>query len=359
MKIAIVGCGMISDTHIAEIRKIKGAKTVAVCDREPLMAEQLASRYNIPKYYSDIEKMLDQCKPHVVHIITPPATHLPLCLTALEAGCHILLEKPFTVYHDEAERIIEKAKYLNKKITVNHFHNFSPPSLRLRKLIEERILGEIIHIESFYSYSMQSPVATALLSDEKNWIFDLPGKLLQNNIDHLLCKIIQFIPDENPLIFAHGNRLGREANDFEHSVLHDELRVLIAGENISAYATFSSNIVPFQHFMVVYGSKKTVFVDYESRTIIFQHTSKIPGSPGKVLPPFNLSKQFFLEGYKNIIKFVKSDFNYYSGMNTLLRLFYNSIQNDTKVPIPYVDIIKIHKIMDEIFKKINQKHPKN
>ena len=89
--------------------------------------------------------MLEFCHPTVVHILTPPASHLSLGLRALEAGCHVLLEKPFTVNTEEANKLIEKAKSVNKKVTVNHFHNFSPPSLRLRNMIAEKMLGSLVN----------------------------------------------------------------------------------------------------------------------------------------------------------------------------------------------------------------------
>jgi len=72
LKIAIVGCGKIADAHVEEIAKISTARLVAVCDLEPIMAEQLAMRYQVPHWYSDVQAMLDAEKPDVVHITTPP-----------------------------------------------------------------------------------------------------------------------------------------------------------------------------------------------------------------------------------------------------------------------------------------------
>jgi len=355
MDVAIVGCGMIADAHVQEIRKIPNAHVVAVCDQELLMAEQLADRYDIVKYYSDFTEMLEICHPDIVHIITPPDTHLPLSLTALEAGCHVFMEKPFTINEDEARRVVQKATSVKKKITVNHFHNFSPPAVHLRKIISQGVLGNIIHIESFYGYNLRSPIALAHLKDKSSWLHRLPGNLLQNNIDHLLCKTTEFIFDENPKLVAYGLCLSDELNDNDYPAIHDELRVMIAGEKVSAYATFSANIFPLLHFMKVYGTKNTLLIDYESRTIIFDQKAKIPGSVGKVLIPYSYAKQYLIQNFSNIIRFAKSDFHYYSGMNRLLTLFYKSIKDDLEIPIPYEDIIRVSRMMDEIGRQINQK----
>ena len=59
LKIALVGCGKIADAHVEEIRKQPAAVLAAVCDREKLMAEQLAVRYAVPAHYDDLDAMLD------------------------------------------------------------------------------------------------------------------------------------------------------------------------------------------------------------------------------------------------------------------------------------------------------------
>ena len=59
LKVALVGCGKIADAHVEEIRRIPAVQLCAVCDLEPIIAEQLAVRYSIPHWYSDVAKMLE------------------------------------------------------------------------------------------------------------------------------------------------------------------------------------------------------------------------------------------------------------------------------------------------------------
>src|SRR5207253_2114568 len=97
LKIAIVGCGKIADQHIEAIRRVPGTSIVAVCDREPLMAQQLAERFAISACFSDLNELLNAVRPDVVHITTPPQSHYSLAKQCLESGSHVYLEKPFTV----------------------------------------------------------------------------------------------------------------------------------------------------------------------------------------------------------------------------------------------------------------------
>ena len=103
LKIGIVGCGKIADSHASQIQRIKGTEIVAVCDREPLMAQQLCERFAIKQQFNDLVELLENAKPDVVHITTPPQHHFEAAKLCLEAGCHIYVEKPFTVDEQEAQ----------------------------------------------------------------------------------------------------------------------------------------------------------------------------------------------------------------------------------------------------------------
>ena len=97
MRAAIIGCGKIADAHASQILRVPGSRIVAVCDREELMAQQLKERFDVEYAFTDVKELLDVAKPDVVHITTPPQSHHQLGMLCLEAGCHVYMEKPFTV----------------------------------------------------------------------------------------------------------------------------------------------------------------------------------------------------------------------------------------------------------------------
>src|SRR4029079_7044998 len=88
LRIGIVGCGKIADAHASQIQRIAGCEIVGVCDREPLMAKQLFGRFPIRRCYGDLDEMLAEARPDVVHITTPPQSHYDLARRCLEAGAH-------------------------------------------------------------------------------------------------------------------------------------------------------------------------------------------------------------------------------------------------------------------------------
>ena len=270
LKVAIVGCGKIADSHTAQIQRIKGCEIVAVCDREPLMAEQLQVRFPIKRHFSDLGELLDKSRPDVVHITTPPASHFELARTCLEAGCHVYVEKPFTLYEHEAQELIGLADDKGLKVTAGHDDQFTHVARRMRALVQSGYLGDgPVHMESYYCYEMaRSGYAGAVLGDKQHWVRKLPGKLLQNIISHGIARIAEFLTSGNPTVIAHGfiSPMLRSMGETE---IVDELRVIISEEDrTTAFFTFSSQMRPLLHQFRVYGSKNGLILDHDQETLI-------------------------------------------------------------------------------------------
>ena len=159
LKVAIVGCGKIADGHVSQILRIKGCEIVAVCDREPLMAKQLYERFPIKAYFTDVMELLDAARPDVVHITTSPETHFEIARNCLEHGCHVYIEKPFTVFAEQAKQLVSLAESKGLKLTVGHNYQFSHVARRMRKLVQSGYLGgPPVHMESYYSYNLSDPM---------------------------------------------------------------------------------------------------------------------------------------------------------------------------------------------------------
>jgi predicted dehydrogenase len=347
LNIGIVGCGKIADGHIEEIQKLSCAHVLAVCDLEPILAEQLALRYSVPHWYTDFERMLSEQQLDVIHIATPPHSHLALAQKSAEAGCHVFIEKPLAPTAKDGRRLIECLQQNNRKMTINYWNNFEAPALALKEIVAKGELGEPVHIESYYGYDLGGAFAHAVLSDDRHWVRQLPGKLFQNVVDHAINKITPFLPDETVEIIARAYRR-RQLNDDDTNGVLDELRVMVLGSRVSAYVTFCSHAQPIGHFMRVYGTKNTAHVDFAFRTIMVEGKQTVPSPLGRLLPPFKSTWQSFLQATHNVREFGGSRFHYFAGMNRLISLFYDSILHDTKVPIPYPEILRVSEIMDEI-----------
>lgn len=358
LKIAIVGCGKIADSHASQIQDIHGCELVAVCDSEELMAKQLYDRFPVKQYFSDLKTLLSEARPDVVHITTPPQTHFDIGMQCLEAGCHIYVEKPFTLYTDEAKKLITRANQAGRKVTVGHDGQFSLVARRLRKLVAEGFLGATpVHMESYWCYDLTDPIyAKALLDDKKHWARTLPGGLLHNIISHGVSKIAEFLAGDKPHVIAYGftspflRKLGEE-------VLVDELRAIISDEQgTTAYFTFSTQMKPSLHEFHIYGTENGLMIDEDKRILLKLRGGNYKSYAEHFIPPVSIAKQHLSNFIHNARLFLAKDFQMDKGKKYLIESFYRSITNGTLLPIPYREILLTSRIMDAIFEQIATKN---
>lgn len=354
LKIAIVGCGKIADEHAAQIRSIGKSDIVAVCDREPLMAKQLAGRFGIPNTYTDLAEMLQHARPDVVHVTTPPGSHFEIARTCLEAGCHVYVEKPFALYADQVRKLIALAQQRGLKATAGHDYQFLHSARRMRALIQDGYLGGApVHMESYFCYEMGgSPYSSALLGDKKHWVRSLPGKLLHNIISHGVARFAEYLNTETPQVIAHGFTSSFLRSCGEKEII-DELRVIISEESrTTAYFTFSSQMRPSLHQFRIYGPKNGLIVDQDTETVIKLRGSHYTSYAEKFIPPVTMAKEYLRNLRFNVRRFLASDFHMKLGMKCLIDSFHRSITENLPVPIPYPEIVRTAVIMDAIFEQL-------
>lgn len=355
LRVAIVGCGKIADSHVSQIRRIAGCTIVAACDREILMARQLCERFAIEKYYGDLAQLLEEATPDVVHITTPPESHMPLAKMCIQRGAHVYVEKPFTLNEPDARELIRLAVQHNRKITAGHDDQFTHSAVRTRELVQGGYLGDgPVHMESYYCYELGgSAYAGALLGDKRHWVRKLPGKLLQNIISHGIARVAEYIQSDSPKVIAHGfiSPYLRAAGETE---IVDELRVIINDQDrLTAYFTFSSQMRPSLHQFRIYGSRNGLVMDHDQDTVVKLRGKRFPSYAEKFVPPVRMAGQYVGNFSTNVKLFLKRDFHMKSGMKRLIEEFYRSITENQPEPIPHREILLTARIMDDIFDQVH------
>ncbi len=359
LKVAIVGCGKISDTHASQIQRIKGCEIVGVCDREPLMAKQLYERFPIKRHFGDLTELLTEARPDVVHITTPPQSHFDIARFCLEEGCHVYVEKPLTLHGEDAQTLVALASEKELKLTVGHSGQFFHVARRMRSLVQSGYLGgPPVHMESYHCYDLSDlGHARALLGDKQHWVHRLPGGLLQNVISHGIARIAEFLTSDTPQVIAYGfvspalKRMGE-------CEIVDELRVIISDEkHTTAYFTFSSQMRPSLRQFRMYGPKNGLILDQDHEILIKLRGGRFKSYAESFIPPIILAGQHLGNLVRNLKTFLARDFHMTSGMKYLIESFYRSITQGTPVPIPYREILLTARIMDAIFDQLGARRP--
>jgi predicted dehydrogenase len=354
LRVAIVGCGKIADAHAAQIQRLPRCEIVGVCDREELMARQLAERFRIARYFESVTQLLESVAPDVVHITTPPSSHFAIARESLLQGCHLYVEKPFTLNAGEADELVRLADARDAKLTVGHDAQFSPVARRMRALIDQGYLGNsVVHMESYYGYDLgDERYARVFLRDGNHWVRTLPGGLLQNVISHGIAQIAPFLRAEHPRVLALGfvspflSRLGEQA-------VLDELRVIIVDDiGTTAYFTFSSQMRPLVHQFRIFGSRNGLFLDEDNQTLLRLRGTAFKSYVERFAPPLLFARQYLANLGQNARLFLANEFHMEAGKKELIAAFYRSILDGTPVPIPYEEILMTAKVMDSIFAEL-------
>ncbi|GIO88138.1 oxidoreductase [Paenibacillus faecis] len=169
-RVGIVGCGGIANgKHLPSLSKLANVELAAFCDIVPERAEEAAAKYGIDgaKVYADYREMLKEEKLDIVHVLTPNDSHAEISIAALEAGNHVMCEKPMAKSAADARKMVEAAKRTGKKLTIGYNNRFRPDSLHLKKLCEEGKLGHIYYAKAHAIRRRAVPTWGVFLDEEK------------------------------------------------------------------------------------------------------------------------------------------------------------------------------------------------
>lgn len=170
LKIGIIGCGGIANgKHMPSLAKLDNVKMVAFCDIVLERAEQAAKAYGTatPRVYTDYRQLLANESLDVVHVCTPNSSHAEISIAALEAGCHVMCEKPMAKTAAEARAMVEAANRTGKKLTIGYQSRFRNDSQYLKKICERGDLGEIYLAKARAIRRRAVPTWGVFLDEEK------------------------------------------------------------------------------------------------------------------------------------------------------------------------------------------------
>ncbi|HEU5486394.1 MAG TPA: Gfo/Idh/MocA family oxidoreductase [Microlunatus sp.] len=144
VRAAVIGCGDVSVVHLEAIQRIEGSALVAVCDRDPAVAQEVSAQYGVPSF-TDPAELIEAVHPDVVHISTPHDQHVSIALGALEAGVSVLTEKPVAHTMADAERLVRwSAEHPDTCVGVCFQNRYNATSQAARDLLSSGELGAVL-----------------------------------------------------------------------------------------------------------------------------------------------------------------------------------------------------------------------
>lgn len=170
VRIGIIGCGGIANgKHMPSLKKVPEAEMVAFCDLIEERAIKAAKDYGTPdaKVYTDYKELLKDETIEVVHVLTPNRAHSFITVDALNAGKHVMCEKPMAKTYAEAKKMLDAAKRTGKKLTIGYQNRQNPRTQYLKKACDAGELGEIYFAKAHAVRRRAVPTWGVFLNEEE------------------------------------------------------------------------------------------------------------------------------------------------------------------------------------------------
>ncbi|HHV55579.1 MAG TPA: Gfo/Idh/MocA family oxidoreductase [Firmicutes bacterium] len=170
VRVGIIGVGGIANgKHMPSLAKLPNVEMVAFCDIIEERAVEGAKKYGTPdaKVYTDYRELLERDDIDVVHVLTPNNLHSKMTVDALEAGKHVMCEKPMAKTYAEAKAMVDAARRTGKKLTIGYQNRYRADSTYLKKVVEAGELGEIYFAKALAIRRRAVPTWGVFLDEEK------------------------------------------------------------------------------------------------------------------------------------------------------------------------------------------------
>ncbi len=342
--VAIVGCGIIAQTHLHALKKLNSLKVVAVCDTDKKIAIATSKKWKVDHYYTDFSKMLSNEDISILSILTPPSSHAFLAIEAIKHGINVVVEKPLTMTTKEADSIINALRGSSAKMTVVYHFLFSKAMLESLSLIREQGIGEVLSVDvKMVDDARMDPMT----SDPSHWSHKLLGGRFGEMLPHPVY-IVQSILGDN----LHTKKVFVSKRGNMPWMPNDELHVILENEKGLGSLYVSFNAPRASDTCDVYGTRKILKIDL-TRQIVLQR-----GPRG--VSNFSIAKDCLSEACRLSLLTMKNALQYSFrkhseyGVSHVYTMFIDSIKNRYDPLVTPEMAYNTVKIVEEICKDIAQ-----
>jgi predicted dehydrogenase len=322
IRIGLIGVGAIAlKSHLPALRHLGHVEIAALCDQRIETARKVASDFGVTSVYGDAKEMLSKERLDAVDICTSPASHAPLSIQAMEAGCHVLIEKPMASNLEEADAMVDCSRKHSVKLCVLHQNLCNPVVMKARALAESGALGNLLHVEAA-TYERQD---SGMVLEEQHWCHKLRGGIFYEIMPHSIYLTQAFLKNLTPVCV-----LSAKLGDVKW-MKKDEVRVMVKGENGLGSIIVSCNPPIHGDTLDILGSKMALRADLWGRTLIMlKPRGKSLSSVG--MGNLRMSLQLFDIMGSTASSVVKTLRGNVSAHHTFIAAFIDSITKNTTPP---------------------------
>lgn len=216
IKVAVIGLGKMGMSHCAILGGHPDVEVVAMSDPDALLQSAFKKLTKIA-CYTDYKKMIEETKPDALYVVTPTKMHAEMVIYAMEHGCNVFCEKPFSLTYEEGLRMVDTAKRLNKVNQVGYHNRFIGTFNEAKRLVAAGVIGKPFHfIGEAYGPVVLKKKSSTWRSEKK-----AGGGCVEDYAAHVL-NLINYIMD-SPIVGCAGTSMpeifSSEVDDAVYSTL--------------------------------------------------------------------------------------------------------------------------------------------
>jgi predicted dehydrogenase len=335
----VVGVGMIARQHLACLAELPGATVTGVCDLSPAVAESAAERFGVARHFTDHRAMLAELQPDVVHVTTPPGPHHRIAMDALEAGAHVIVEKPIVARADELDSLLAEAERRGRVAIENYNYVFNPQVRELRRLIATGELGQLTHVEVDLAVDILGAASPFADRNRPHPALALPGGAIADFLPHLASLAWFLVGEQRALSAIWSQR--RAGSPLEV----DELRALLDAERGTAALSFSSTSQPDGFWLRAHGSRMRFEANlFEPRMTL----ERARAAPTPLLPVLNGLSEIAAVGRAAVGGLwgkLSGAPGVFAGLWELIAQTYDAIERGAPPPVTPADVRGVNRLV--------------
>lgn len=343
-KVGMVGAGNICEFHVAAVKKLAPAvELIGVADLDGERAARNAAAWGTTAF-PDLAALI-AAGANVIHVLTPPSSHAAIATAALEAGCHVLVEKPVAEDADQARALAALAAQKGLTISVNHSLLYDPQIVRALDQVRSGALGEIVSVDILRG-SEYPPYEGGPLPP---WYRDAgyPFRDIGVHCLYLIQELLGPIED----VEAEWRSLGGDPN-----LAFDEWRALVRCRRGLGQFQLTYNTRPLQSQLIIHGTKGVLRVDLFAMFHGKRSSTPLPKAAERLVNAFADSIQPLIDVPINVWKFVRKDIQAYQGLRDLVTAFYAKLAAGEPPPVAVADAAEVVHWVEHVARAADADH---
>lgn len=333
-KVGVVGAGYVSGHHLRALNSLSQVQVVGIADLDLDRAQAVAKSFKIPRVYSSVDELLASGV-DVVHVLTPPAFHAAIAIQALQAGAHVLVEKPMAETPAQCEQMMAAAASSGRTLCVVHSGRLDPIVLRGQELVKSGAIGTVVSLDFHRS------------SDYPAWPGGgkLPPQYRKGSYPFQDLGVHGLAIAETFLGQVKNACIDFRSTGSDTNLLFDEWTARVECERGPARLYLSWNVRPVRSQVIVHGTRGVMQIDCLLQTCYVTKLLPGPKFASPVICAMGNAAASLYQIPRNVLRFMTGRLPGAPGIHRNIQEFYSALERGAPPPVTPEEGLRLVKAM--------------